>query len=249
MSGLSGNQPISLDGWAEGVSGTPNVVFEATSLTGEGAAFAFQGGAATTIYYTTTTNDTNQAGLPFPSINPAFYPGMTFSVDIAPTFAATNVTAYFAAQFGANWYVAATALPVSSVTSGTYATYTQTFNAAAVNWKNLTVTGAGAIIGSAASANLTGLMTGAGVVFVNTGSGTFNFDNFAINATGLGGINVGPLSGGSETLSWAGNPAVNLQSTTSLNPSSWTDVPNTLGAYSISASVAGPQKFFRLVAH
>jgi hypothetical protein len=247
--GPSGNQPISLDGWTEAVSGTPNVVFEAVNLTGEGAAFAFQGSAATTVYYTTTANDTNQAGLQFPNINPAFYPGMTFSVDIAPSFAPTNITAYFAVEIGANWYVSASALPVPGVTSGTYSTYTQVFNPAAAGWKNLTITGSGGIIGSTASANLTGVITGAGLVFVNTGSATFNFDNFAINGTGLGGINLGPLVGGNQTLSWVGNPAVNLQSTTSLTTPSWTDVPNTLGAYSISAAVAGPQKYFRLVEH
>ncbi|HXD01639.1 MAG TPA: hypothetical protein VN048_20045 [Verrucomicrobiae bacterium] len=247
--GPSGNQPISLDGWTEAVSGTPNVVFESVNLTGEGAAFAFQGSAATTVYYTTTANDTNQAGLQFPNINPAFYPGMTFSVDIAPSFAPTNITAYFAVEIGANWYVSASALPVPGVTSGTYSTYTQVFNPAAAGWKNLTITGSGGIIGSTASANLTGVMTGAGLVFVNTGSATFNFDNFAINGTGLGGINLGPLAGGNQTLSWVGNPAVNLQSTTSLTTPSWTDVPNTLGAYSISAAVAGPQKYFRLVEH
>ncbi len=247
--GPSGNQAISLDGWAEGVSGQPNTVFESVNLTGEGAAFAFQGGVSTTIYYTTTGTDTNQAGLQFPNINPAFYPGMTFSVDIAPNFNAANMTAYFAVQFGANWYVSATALPVPGTTSSTFATYSQVFNPAAAGWKNLTVTGAGAIVGATASANLSGVMTGAGVVFVNTGSGTFNFDNFAINATGLGGINVGALSGGNENLTWVGNPAVNLQSTTSLTTPSWTDVPNTLGAYSISAAVSGPQKYFRLVAH
>jgi hypothetical protein len=247
--GPSGNQAITVDGWAEGVSGQPNVVFESANLTGEGAAFAFQNGAATTIYYATTGTDTNQNGLQFPNINPAFYPGMTLSVDIAPSFNAANMSAYIAVQFGANWYVSATALPVPGTTSSAYATYTQAFNPAAAGWKNLTVNGSGAIVGAAASANLTGVMTGAGVVFVNTGSGTFNFDNFAINATGLGGVNLGTMSAGNIPLTWVGNPAVNLQSTTSLSPSSWTDVPNTLGAFSISAAVSGPQKYFRLVAH
>jgi hypothetical protein len=251
--GPSGNQPISMDGWVEAVPGTPNAVFYTGAdilNQGNGAAFAYFGSAATTVYYATSSSDTNQAGMRFPNFNPAFYPSLTFSVDIAPSFAPSNVTAYIAVQFGANWYVSALPFPTPSTASGTYTTYTTNFNAIASNWKNLTVTSSGGIVGSTASANLTGVMTGAGLVFVTVGGGgDFNFDNFAINGTGLGGINLGALSGGNQNLSWVGNPAVNLQSTTSLNPSSWTDVPNTLGAYSISAAVSGPQKYFRLVEH
>jgi len=251
--GPSGNQAISLDGWTEAVPSTPNVVFftGANALNeGLGAAFAYLGSAGTTVYYTTTTNDTNQAGVAFPAINTAFYPNLSISVDIAPSSSPANVSAYLAVQFGANWYVAATPLPVPGVASGTYSTYTTAFNPAAANWKNITVTGTGGIIGSAAASNLTGTMTGAGLVFVTTGSGgDFNFQNFVITGGGLGGINVGALSGSSLNLSWLGNPAVNLQSTTNLNPSSWSDVPNTLGVSSIPVSVSGPHKFFRLVQH
>ena len=90
-------------------------------------------------------------------------------------------------------------------------------------------------------------MTGAGLVFVYMGGGgDFNFDNFVISGTGVGGINVGPLASGSMNLSWVGNPAVNLQSTTSLNVPNWLDVPNTYGLYSLPVSAVGPQKFFRL---
>ncbi len=93
-------------------------------------------------------------------------------------------------------------------------------------------------------------MTGAGLVFVTVGSGgDFNFDNFQITGTGVGGINVGPLTGGNLNLSWVGNPVVNLQSTTILSPADWQDVPNTLGLYSLPVPVTGSQKFFRLVEH
>ena len=252
--GPSGNQAITQDGWTEAVPSTPNAVFYtgADSLNqGNGAAFAYFGSAATTVYYGTSATDTNQAGMQFPNFNPAFYPTLTFSVDLAPSGSPTNVAAYLAVQFGANWYVSALPFPTPATASGTYTTYTTNFNAAASNWKNLTVTTSGGIIGSTAPANLKGVMTGAGLVFVTVGSGgDFNFDNFTITGTGLGGITIGSSTGGNENLSWVGNPAVNLQSTTSLNPSSWTDVPNTLGAYSISAAVGGgPQKFFRLVEH
>jgi hypothetical protein len=251
---VTGNYPIESVGWGEAVSGTPFPVFRRGTAgnldQGDGAAFAFSASAATNVYYTTTITDTNQIGLPFPNINLASYPALTFSVDIAPYTNSANVTAFVAVQLnGANWYVAASSLPVPTVDSQTYATYTLPFNPAAANWKNLTVTpGTGGTIGPTAASNLKGVMTGAGLVFiyVNNG-GTLNFDNFQITDIGVvGGINVGPLTGGNVNLSWVGNPAVKLQSTTSLSVPNWLDVPNTYGLYSLPASVTGPQQFYRL---
>jgi hypothetical protein len=135
----------------------------------------------------------------------------------------------------------------TTVDSGTYSTYTTSFNPTALNWNTLTVTSSGGLVGSPAAGNLKGVMTGAGLVFVTVGTGgNFNFDNFSITGTGVGGINVGPLVGGSLNLSWVGNPAVKLQSTTSLNVPNWLDVPNTYGLYSLPVPVAGPHTFFRL---
>jgi hypothetical protein len=248
--------PIGSVGWGEAVSGTPFPVFQRgtpqTTSQGDGAVFAFFGSAATNVYYTTTATDTNQAGLPFPNINLASYTNLSISVDIAPNSASsTNVTAYLAVQLnGANWYVAASALLGPNVASNAaYSTYTTAFIPTAALWKNLTVTpGTGGTIGSTAAANLGGVMTGAGLVFVTVGGGgTFNFDNFLITGTGVGGVNVGPLTSGSINLSWVGNPAVELQSTTNLSPANWQNVvPSTLGLYSLPVSVTGPQKFFRL---
>ncbi|HXB59392.1 MAG TPA: hypothetical protein VNU95_07495, partial [Candidatus Acidoferrales bacterium] len=161
--------PISDVGWVEAVPNAPNALFQATPNTSQGTVFAFLGSAGTTVYYATTATDTNQAGLPFPNINLAGYPhGLNISVDIAPQFASSNVTAYLAVQLNnANWYVAASALPVpTSSDSSTFATYSTTLNLAAANWKNLTVTSSGGLIGSTATSNLKGVMTGAGLVFV-----------------------------------------------------------------------------------
>jgi hypothetical protein len=247
---VAGNYPLSGVGWVEAAPSAPNALYEVTPLTTQGAAFAYLGAAGATVYYATTATDTNQSGLPFPNINLAGYQNMTFSVDIAPSFAATNVTAYLAVQLnGTNWYVAASALPVpTSVDSSTFATYSTVFNPAAVNWKNLTVTSAGGIIGAPVAGNLKGVMTGAGLVFVTVRSGgNFNFANFVITGTGLGGINVGPPANGSANLTWVGNPAVKLQSNTNLlNSQSWQDVPNSYGLYSLPVSTTGPRKFFRL---
>jgi hypothetical protein len=190
----------------------------------------------------------------------ASYTNLTFSVDIAPNSASsTNVTAYLAVQLnGANWYVAASPLlGPNAASNSAYSTYTTAFNPTAALWKNLTVTpGTGGAIGATAASNLGGVMTGAGLVFVTVGTGgTFNFDNFLITGTGVGGNNVGGINAESGTigninLSWVGNPAVNVQSTTNLASPNWLDVPNTLGLYSLPVSVTNPPvRFFRLVQH
>ncbi|HEY1661551.1 MAG TPA: hypothetical protein VGI03_03965 [Verrucomicrobiae bacterium] len=242
------NYPISSVGWVEAVVSAPNALFQTSSETSAGAIFAYYGSPATTVYYATTATDTNQAGLPFPNIDLAAYPsGLNFSAQIAPTSSASNVTAYVAVQLnGTNWYVSATPLPVANIPdSQTFSTYTFAFNPAAANWDNLTVTTSGGLIGSAATGNLKGTMTGAGLVFVTVGTGgTFNLQNFAITGTGVGGISFG-ATGGNLNLSWVGNPAVELQSTTNLT-GTWLDVPNTFGAYSLTVPIAGPQMFFRL---
>jgi hypothetical protein len=250
---VAGNKSLATVGWTEAVPNNPNVIFQTQSLTSEGAAFAFLGSPATTVYYTSTALDTNQAGLPFPNIRIASYPSLNFSVDIAPTFSASNVTAYIAVQMNnANWYVSAAPLPVPTASdSSAYGTYTLNFNPAAANWKNLTIATTGGLVGSTASSNLSGIMTGAGLVFVTISSGgNFNFDNFGITGTGLGGLNTGSLTNGQLALTWVGNPAVNLQSSTNLtNPAAWQDVPNTSGLYSWPAPISGPMQFYRLVQH
>jgi hypothetical protein len=90
---------------------------------------------------------------------------------------------------------------------------------------------------------------GSGGIF-SVGSGeNFNFDIIAITGTGLGGVNSAPAPGGRTSLSWVGNPAVNLQSTTNLAALVWVDVNTTLGLYSLTVSNTGPQQYFRLIQH
>ena len=57
------------------------------------------------------------------------------------------------------------------------------------------------------------------------------------------------VANGGFTLNWVGNPAVNLQSATTLSPPNWQDVANTLGANAWAVTTAGGQKYFRLVEH
>ena len=134
--------------------------------------------------------------------------------------------------------------------------YSQTFDPAAVNWKNVTL-GNGNVsvtIGGTPSGPLNGTIDAAGLLFqFYGGGGTINFNGFAIQANGvsgdnlIGGINVSAVSNGSATLSWVGNPQVHLQTTPQLKPTAWTDVPNTVGAHSLIISTTGAKQFFRLV--
>jgi hypothetical protein len=171
--------PIGRVGWSNSIPDGPDRVYQTAG--GDGAAFAFEGYAWTQAFYTTTASDTGVSGLPFPSINPAAYPAISFSVDINPTYLPANVTAYFAVQMGgANWYVSQTPVPVNTGGSG-FATYQQQFDPNAIQWNTLTLSATSATIGSQPGSNLSGNITGAGLIFVTTsGGGSLGFDNFLI---------------------------------------------------------------------
>lgn len=54
------------------------------------------------------------------------------------------------------------------------------------------------------------------------------------------------IVGGKAEISWAGNPTVQLQMATRLNPPNWTDVPGTLGASGAVVPITNSAAFFRL---
>jgi hypothetical protein len=246
----TGNYPVAQDGWTEAFYQTPVSLYDTSE--GDGAVFVYNGSPITVAYYSTTLSDTNQAGLPFPNIDPAGFPGsLTLSVDLEQGDANyTNVTAYWAVAMTSggitNWYVSANAIP-APVSSTSFGAASLVFNPAAVNWDNLTITPSGAALGSQTASPLSGVMTGAGLVFVIVESGgTYNFDNFAINGIGVGNI-VYNVTGTTLNLSWVGNPAVQLQSATSASGPWANVVPSTLGKYSTTVSTTGGPKYYRLV--
>jgi len=247
----AGNYPVSQDGWTEAYYQSPNSLYDITGLSGVGAVFVYDGTPATVAYYATTTTDTNQSGLPFPNIDPAGFPGsLTLSVNLEAGNSAGNVTAYWAVAMTSrgvtNWYVSANAI---AAPGASFAPATLAFDPAAANWNNLTITPSGAAVGSPAASPLSGVMTGAGLVFVVVGSGgDYNFDNFQISGTGVGNIVLGTPTATTVPLYWVGNPAVQLQSATSLaNGGNWANVsPSTLGKYSTTVSTVGGPKYYRL---
>ncbi|MGA2173915.1 MAG: hypothetical protein ABSH38_02920 [Verrucomicrobiota bacterium] len=265
--GSANNQPLGLIGWTN-QSDFPARVFQiGSALAGTGAAYAYEGTPTNSLFYASTASDTGFSGLPFIAFDPANYPagsiGFSTSME-AGNAAYTNASASFAVQQGGQWYAMATPVepatssPATPLSTTAYTTLPasgpQLYSPLASQWKTLTLVGtAGVIVGGPPAQNLSGPITAAGLLFQHFGTSgaDLNYNSFTIQATGpgslIGGLNIGPLVNGSVTLTWVGNAAVNLQSATSLSPSNWQDVPNTLGQHSLTVSVAGSQKYFRLI--
>jgi hypothetical protein len=259
----SANQPFGIIGWTN-QSDAPTRIFQIGSgQVGTGAAYAYEGTETNSLFYASTATDTGFSGLPFIAFDPANYPagsiGFSTSME-AGNAAYINASSSFAIEQGGQWYAMAT--PVEPTNSSNLSTTAftplgpQIYSPVASQWKTLTFVGtAGVVVGGAPASNLSGPITAAGLLFQHFGTagGDFNYNSFTIQATGsgnlVGGVDVGSLTNGSITISWVGNPAVNLQSATRLSPPNWQDVPNTLGQHSWTISTTGPQMFFRLVAH
>jgi hypothetical protein len=182
--------PISSVGWANDLVSRPNRVFT------PGRVFAFANMVANEAFYTSTALDTGATGAAFTAIDPTAYQfGVTFLVDIRAGFSPDELRSRFAVQIGgASWYITTAALNVPLVQEAAtlFRNYSVPFNPAASGWNNLTVSGTGnptvgATIGGPAAGNLTGLITGVGLVVsygpTITGGGTHEFDNFQVQPT------------------------------------------------------------------
>lgn len=240
--GLGTAFPISTVGWANGIPNNPNRLYQNSG--GDGAVFAYEGAAVTTVFYTSVMLS-QSIGTAFPTINSALYRGLTFLVDIQPYLTPANVTARFAVQMNnSSWYVAANPLPVPA-TPGPFSTFSNVFNPAASQWDLLSVSDSGASIGGGASSNLAGSITGAGLVFMHTGSGgTLNFDNFVVEAAGAGDLGVNAASNGIVKLSWPAAVNVRLQTASTIN-GTWNNLPDS-GTNAAATTSTGASAFFRL---
>ena len=179
----------------------------------------------------------------------------------------TNVTVSFAIKQGGQWYASTpnplvTASSTPAILLGTpgsmaanYVPFTQTYTNTAALWQMLTFTNsAGVLLGGTPAHNLSGSITAAGLLFQYFGAGgSVNFDSYTIQATGagnlIGGANIAPGANGANgaiTLTWIGNPNVSVQTTTSLTPPAWADVPNTLGQHSLTVTPGGMHSYYRL---
>jgi hypothetical protein len=118
--GPSGSFAVSTVGWANAIPNSPARLYQSSGS--DGAVYAFQSNTdvpITTAFYTTTNLDRGATGMAFPSITPALYSGVTFSVDVQPYYTPDHVVSRFAVQMnGTSWYASATALPVPTAVGG-----------------------------------------------------------------------------------------------------------------------------------
>ena len=147
-------------------------------------------------FTTDASGNGGQGDSTFADINPTLYPGgVSLNVETQASSSGTVITNFFAIQVGGNWYVAANRNTNNNTLGGpawSLNTLLYTNNSAAANWNTLIVdtvsTPNTVTIGPAASAPLTGLITGVGLVVVQNGtlSGTtgfgFNYLNFTVTA-------------------------------------------------------------------
>jgi hypothetical protein len=171
-------------------------------------------------YYTSTLlNHGNIPGEPgFPVINLASVSNLTFYTDVQSWWNPGSEHTYFIVQMnGGDWYSSATEL--TSATGG-QETRTMLFDTNSTAWNQLTVSGNGsatsATIGAAATNNLTGYITGAGLVTVHDSSSWINLDNFKISGDGftvLPGLSIAK-SGANVVLTWGYGTLVESTSVT-----------------------------------
>ena len=246
--GPSGNLPVAAAGWANRIPNNPQRLFQMSGA--DGAVYAFQASAdvpVATLFFTTTALDSGTSGVAFPATDLSLVRGLRLSVDIRPSYDPDNVTSRFAVQLnGTDWFCEASALPVPTTLSSVFSTYTRLFNPAATNWNRLTLNTLNVTIGPVSSSNLSGTISGAGMVFQHTvDNGTHDFDNFRILADG-GSLAAAQPVASQLSLAWVAGPQIRLQRAAVLNGPVWEDVANTLGRSAATLPMSEEKAFFRI---
>lgn len=174
---------------------------------------AYSSGLTNQAFYTTTKLDTGSTGIAFPVIKLADVSNLNFSVDNQSWWNPANLHTYFAVQInGGQWYVSTTEIPQAN---GNWTTQTQPIYTNYWAWNELTVSGTGGtndaaiplsipLIGGAATNDLAGYITGAGLVVVGSDSAWTAFDNFKITGDGftiLPGLSIA-RSGSNVVVTW-----------------------------------------------
>jgi hypothetical protein len=233
----SPDQPISEVGWMNDIAGNfggrvfaaPNNGVTFPNM----AVYSYVGNATTEAFYGTTKsiNGGPYPASPNPVTNKMAFPGVnlqnaqnvSFSVDLNSPYNPGSTHSFICVQmnFG-SWYVSTTELTQPSSTA--FVTDTLNFNPSASAWDQLTVSGTGSdssvytpVIGSGATGDLTGYITGIGIVCTHAGGSTVQFDNYKV----LGAIPFTLL------------PVINSP------PSNSTNYTGTTATFSVSATTNG----------
>lgn len=144
----------------------------------------FGGSSGTGIFFTTNGAGSGTGGdSAFISIDPTFYTNLNISVESQWSYQGANLNCWFAVQVGGAWYVN-TNRPITTLQHSAGGTFYQTgitYSPASTNWNiltNTTVVG----IGPQAGENLSGVISGIGIVAKLTGSGSWDYNNFLITS-------------------------------------------------------------------
>ncbi|MGD1089386.1 MAG: glycosyl hydrolase 53 family protein [Verrucomicrobiota bacterium] len=145
------------------------------------------------MFYTTDAAGAGSGGdSSFTDIDPTQYTNLTLSAEVREQTAGMTSTNYFAVQVGGSWYVATgNPLPVYTGAYPDFTNATMLYTNLASVWNNLTIGDTGVTIGSVAGANLSGPITGVGIVELPTTDG-FNYSQLAISASTTSGGSPGP---------------------------------------------------------
>ncbi|MGD0813866.1 MAG: glycosyl hydrolase 53 family protein [Verrucomicrobiota bacterium] len=180
------NQVLGSGGYA-GIYPQLNAVdaYTAQSLPASAAYFGASS-SGTGIFYTTNGAGSGTAGdSAFTSIDPTLYSNLTFSVETQQSYKGSNVTSYFAVQVGGAWYMSTSPMTayVETSSSADFSMTTLVYSPIASNWTDLTISGSSVTLGQGASANLSGPITGIGIVARVTTTGSWDYNDILIRAT------------------------------------------------------------------
>jgi arabinogalactan endo-1,4-beta-galactosidase len=146
------------------------------------------GGNTAGIGFFYTTNGAGNGTLgdsQFTSIDPAPYSNLTFSLETQYSYQGTNVSSSLAVQVGGAWYVSTSPMSafVESAVSADFSETSQAYNPLASSWKNLTFSRGSVIVGNNATGDLSGPITGIGIVVTLAGAGSWDYGNLLISPT------------------------------------------------------------------
>ena len=198
----SGDQPIANVGWRNDISG-PGGDTRIFASSGGGvtfpnmAVYSWPGGPEAFYATTATANGgayasgtiTNHQALPV--INLASVQNLTFGADLNSGYNPSLTHGFIAVQLNyGQWYSSTTEL-LPQPTSTTFVTDTLPFNSDLSTWNLLTVSGNGSannanyptIGANAGPGQMSGYITGVGIVITHDSSSTLQFDNYIVLGT------------------------------------------------------------------
>ncbi len=194
---VNGNGNIGTVGWAglcvSQTAGPYLGIYQATGASDIESGLALP---INTVYFTSLSGSQTSPGMIFTTdasgpgaggdsaysdIDPTQYTNLTLSVEIRSGSGA-EYTNYFAVLVGGSWYVATNdPLPYYTGSYPTFTNGTMPYTNLASVWNTLTTNSSGVTIGGPAGANLSGPITGIGIVQLPT-SGGANYNELAISA-------------------------------------------------------------------